>query len=91
MMGVPTGLEEDWAELLENARWTRRQADRAIVRIERMEMMLGALCWYMLPASGAGSLKAHAEAHDDEHFKPEGEQQETLCAAPRSAQVSQMV
>jgi hypothetical protein len=61
---IPEGTAEDWAELLENARWTRRQADRTIARLGRIEMMLGALCWYLLPASGANrspQVKGHAD------------------------------
>jgi hypothetical protein len=48
----PEGTEEDWAEMIENTRWTREQADRIVARLGRIETMLGALCWYLLPSRG---------------------------------------
>jgi tetrahydromethanopterin S-methyltransferase subunit B len=65
---VPEQAEGGGNEILENVRRVREQ-------LGRLEKKVDALCWYLLPRSGVGSLESHSEMRDDKKVVESSEEE----------------
>jgi hypothetical protein len=62
----PTWPPQDWPPDVTTGDDIRNWLQGIDQRLAKTEKMLYALCWYLLPKSGAGSLESHEEMHEDD-------------------------
>jgi hypothetical protein len=60
----PTWPPPEWPPDVTTGDDLRNWLQRIDQRSVKTEKMLSALCWYLLPKSGAGSLESQAEMHE---------------------------